>query len=232
MDSTDVESNSSGEEMVDGDREEGRFGIGKVKNVGRKLLRGLFPPEETFKPESPKRFIEKFAPEKGFFGPFTSPLVVSFWGGLVTFAAIATIGAIHQYASMMKFPMLFAFEGAAATLLFAIPNAAGSQPKPMVLGSALSAVTAITIKIIFGSTLLWLQGALAVSISVFLMQLAGATNPPGGALALFYITAPEFIVEQRWLFIAEALVGTFILLIYAFVANNIVSWSRYPLHYL
>ena len=161
MDNVDVESDSSGAEM-----NETRDGEGRMKTMCKKLREGLFPSDKSFKLEPPKRFVAKFAPEEGFFGPFTTPFVVSVWSGLVTFAAIATLGIIHQYASSMKFPILFAFEGAAATLLFAIPKATGSQPKPMMLGNAISAVTAITIKIIFGSTLLWLQGALAVSIAV------------------------------------------------------------------
>jgi CBS-domain-containing membrane protein len=66
-----------------------------------------------------------------------------------------------------NFNILFAFAGASAVLLYAIPGMPAAQPRHMIFGHVISSVVSVTVRVIFGGdSLIWLQAPISVSFSV------------------------------------------------------------------
>lgn len=66
-----------------------------------------------------------------------------------------------------NFNILFAFAGASAVLLYAIPGMPAAQPRHMIAGHVISSVVSVTVRVIFGGdNMIWLQAPISVSFSV------------------------------------------------------------------
>ncbi len=92
----------------------------------------------------------------------------AFWSLLASFSGILVISVISAFATADKnFNILFAFAGASAVLLYAIPQMPAAQPRHMIFGHVISSVVSVTVRIIFGgNNLIWLQAPISVSFSV------------------------------------------------------------------
>lgn len=86
-------------------------------------------------------------------------------------------------------PALIASFAASAVLIYGAYSAPLSQPKNLILGHLTGAIIGVTIKQIFiytNTDLLWLQSSLAVSLTIFVMEIINAVHPPGGNFLLSY----------------------------------------------
>lgn len=145
------------------------------------------------------------------------------WGML---SSIISILAIFGVTKLAGFPLLIGSFGASAVLLFGANDSPLAQPRNLVGGHLLSAAVAVALVSLLGSCSLAM--ALAVGISIFLMNLTRTTHPPGGATALIGVqgaAGPEFIL-------APVLAGVAILLVVALFTNNIVHHRQYPKHWI
>ena len=80
-------------------------------------------------------------------------------------------------------PTLIASFAASAVLIYGEYSGPLSQPRNLVIGHLTGAIIGVTIKQIFmyaNADLLWLQGSLAVSLTIFTMEIIHAVHPPGG----------------------------------------------------
>ncbi|MFA7403845.1 MAG: HPP family protein, partial [Pelobacteraceae bacterium] len=101
-----------------------------------------------------------------------------------------------------------------------------AQPRNLVGGHLVSAVVAVIVVALFGSTPQAM--AVGVGLAIFVMNMTHTTHPPGGATALIGIqgaVGPEFIV-------LPVLAGALILLVTAVFTNNVVYHRSYPRHWL
>jgi CBS-domain-containing membrane protein len=74
-----------------------------------------------------------------------------------------------------------------------------------------------------------LSAALAVSLSIFVMQHTLTLHPPGGATALIAIIGDSTVHELGYMYVfVPVLSGSLILLIIALIVNNIPSNRHYP----
>ena len=153
----------------------------------------------------------------------------SWWQCTITFtgifAAIAAVGALHQYYTLSEehWPMYFGSYGTLSTLIFVTPLTSPTQPFHIFLGTPISAALAVLIEQSMNtssSAQLWLAGALSTAGSITAMQLLGCTFPPGGALAFLYISTPSLHVLGYW-YIVAALAGTIIIFLVALLINNL-----------
>ena len=122
--------------------------------------------------------------------------------------------------------------GAAAVIMFSIPNTSASIPRHVIFGQMLSALVAFA----FGyalpqESLNYLRVALSVGVASFFMKLFGISYPPGGATA--YILSKEPLVTWRvsmmfFYLVFPLLVGTIILLVFGLFFNNILLRMKYP----
>jgi len=140
----------------------------------------------------------------------------------------ATLGilAICWITSLVGHPLLIGSFGASAVLLFGATDSPLAQPRNLVGGHLVSALVAVIIVALFGSTPLTM--AIGVGLAIFVMNLSHTTHPPGGATALIGVqgaVGPEFILMP-------VLAGALILLVVAIFTNNVVYHRSYPKHWL
>lgn len=134
--------------------------------------------------------------------------------------------AISEITTFVGHPLLIGSFGASAVLLFGATDSPLSQPRNLVGGHLVSAVVAVLVVALFGSTPLTM--ALGVGLAIFVMNLTNTTHPPGGATALIGVqgaVGPEFIL-------LPVLIGAMILLVTAIFTNNVVYHRSYPKHWL
>ena len=136
-----------------------------------------------------------------------------------SFLGIATLAYLSVGSG---YPLIAAPFGAAAVLVFAVPNAALAQPRNLIFGNLLGAIIAVVMVFIFGSEP-WVM-ALAVATAIKLMQLTKTLHPPGGAVALVGVMSNA----EASFILTPVLVGSIILLFCTLVFNNMMPGRSYP----
>lgn len=140
----------------------------------------------------------------------------------------ATTGllAICEVTSLSGHPLLIGSLGASAVLLFGATESPLAQPRNLVGGHLISALVAVVVVALFGTTPLTM--ALAVATSIFLMNITHTTHPPGGATALIGVQGAAGL----GFVLLPVLTGALILLTVACFTNNVVYHRSYPSHWL
>jgi CBS domain-containing membrane protein len=151
------------------------------------------------------------------------------WTFLGSFFGIGLIGLIsstHFTASDNLF--LIGSFGASSVLIYGVINSPLAQPRNLIGGHLICAVVGVTLyKLIPGQV--WLSSALAVSISIVLMQITKTLHPPGGATALIANIGSAKIHSLGYMYVlSPVLSGVTILLIVAIFFNNRTSHRHYP----
>lgn len=151
------------------------------------------------------------------------------WGFLGSFLGIGFIGYIQSYyLSQQDSLFLIGSFGASSVLIYGITNSPFSQPRNVLGGHLLSALIGVTIARLFPETL-WFAAALAVSLSIVLMQVTKTLHPPGGATALIPIIGSEKVKSLGYLYVLNpVLSGLVILLVIALIRNYISRANSYP----
>jgi CBS domain-containing membrane protein len=117
--------------------------------------------------------------------------------------------------------------GATSVLIYGVINSPLAQPRNLIGGHVLSAIVGVTINYLI--PIPWLAAALAVSISIVVMQVTKTLHPPGGATALIAVIGSEKIKALGyWYVLSPVLSGVVILLIVALFFNNITNHRSYP----
>jgi CBS-domain-containing membrane protein len=145
------------------------------------------------------------------------------WGfisGTVSILAILTVTRMTGY------PLLIGSLGASAVLLFGANESPLAQPRNLIGGHLLSAITAVLIVAVFGSGPYAM--AFGVGAAIFLMYMTHTTHPPGGATALIGIQGHAGFGYV----LVPVLAGVLILLAVALFTNNVVHHRQYPRHWL
>ncbi|MBL0330787.1 MAG: HPP family protein [Bacteroidetes bacterium] len=151
------------------------------------------------------------------------------WTFLGAFVGIGLIGFINsRYFTLNDNLFLIGSFGATAVLIYGATNSPLAQPRNLVGGHLISAIIGVAIhKLIPGE--IWLSSALAVSLSIVMMQITKTLHPPGGATALIANIGSEKIQALGFLYVlSPVLVGVVILLIVALIFNNIPKNRFYP----
>lgn len=154
-----------------------------------------------------------------------------FWAFLGSFFGIGII-AYMQSKTFLHSDVVFLVGsfGASSVLVYGIIQSPFSQPRNLIGGHVISAVTGVTVAK-FIPEIFWITAPLAVSISIVLMQITKTLHPPGGATALIAIIgSPQIKSLGYWYAVYPIFVGSLILLVVAFVFNNITPNRSYPSH--
>ncbi|MDJ0648351.1 MAG: HPP family protein [Xenococcaceae cyanobacterium MO_188.B19] len=147
-------------------------------------------------------------------------ILFSYLGSFIGIAVLAYLSVGSGY------PLIAAPFGAAAVLVFAVPNTPLAQPRNLILGNVLGAVVSVVMVALFGSEP-WVM-ALAVATAIKLMQITKTLHPPGGAVALVGVLS-----KAQFSFIfTPVLAGSIILLFCTFIFNNLMPGRSYPKHWL
>ena len=156
-------------------------------------------------------------------------ILLSWLGSCLSIALIALLE--RKVTSNTGFPLLIGSFGASAVLAFGAIQSPLAQPRNLVGGHVLSALTGVTMALLFPDTP-WLASCLAVSTAIAVMLMTGTLHPPGGATALIAVTGGEGIRQLGyWYALVPCLAGACIMLAIALVVNNIPRSRRYPLYW-
>lgn len=151
------------------------------------------------------------------------------WTFLGAFVGIGLIGFINShYFTLNDNLFLIGSFGATAVLVYGATNSPLAQPRNLVGGHLISAFIGVAVhKLIPGE--IWLSSALAVSLSIVVMQITKTLHPPGGATALIANIGSEKIISLGFVYVlSPVLTGVIILLIVALIFNNIPKNRSYP----
>lgn len=151
------------------------------------------------------------------------------WTFVGAFLGIALIGLVNSRSlAPIDNVFLIGSFGASSVLIYGIVNSPLAQPRNLIGGHLVCAVVGVTVHYILPGNM-WLAAALAVSVSIVLMQITKTLHPPGGATALIAnIGSPKIIGLGYAYVISPVLSGVLILFVVAVLINNLAPHRRYP----
>jgi CBS domain-containing membrane protein len=152
-----------------------------------------------------------------------------FWTFLGSFVGIGLLGFIQsKYLNTSDNVLLIGSFGASSVLIYGVINSPLAQPRNLIGGHVLCALIGVTVHKVIPNEV-WLSSALAVSISIVLMQITKTLHPPGGATALIAnIGSTKILALGYWYVLYPVLLGASILLLVAIFFNNRTSHRSYP----
>ena len=150
------------------------------------------------------------------------------WVG--AFLGIFAVGFLGHLVYLEQQDILFLIDsfGASAVLLYGTPGVPLAQPRNLMGGHILSALTGV---LMYGwiAEPLYLSGALSVATAIAVMHLTKTTHPPGGATALIAVIGSERVHQLGFLYVLSPVaLGALIMLVVALIVNNLTSFRRYP----
>jgi len=179
------------------------------------------------------RYFLKWKGEKFFGSPKLQPwrfMVFSFIGA---FLGIGILGVMHQYWLFPRYKLaaIIPSFGATAVLVFGTESPL-AQPRSVIGGHVIAAVVGTSLYAAMKTTGLdWLTGALAVALSIVLMQVTKTVHPPAGATALIAVIGSADIKALGFFYIfMPTFIGALILVIVTLLVMNIRF--RYPKFWL
>ncbi|KAI9792801.1 MAG: hypothetical protein M1816_001533 [Peltula sp. TS41687] len=128
-------------------------------------------------------------------------------------------------------------EAASAVLCYGAIEAPLAQPRALIGGHFVSALTGVCITKLFSllpsedrvDSLRWLAGSLSTAVAIVAMQLTRTMHPPAGATALLAAISPD-IYDLSWYYLPVILLSSFLVLVTALLFNNIQR--RYPMFWI
>lgn len=157
----------------------------------------------------------------------------TFLGG---FAGIALVDMISQRVGVElpdRFFLIGSF-GASAVLIYGLPNSPLAQPRNLFGGHIISAIIGVTVQKLLGEGFpIWLAPALAVSLSIVMMQITKTLHPPGGATALIANIGSEKVKSLGYGYVLSPVAsGLVVMFIVALAVNNLHKDRAYPKKWL
>ncbi|KAJ8131097.1 hypothetical protein O1611_g2527 [Lasiodiplodia mahajangana] len=158
------------------------------------------------------------------------------WAFVGSFAGLAVLQAIFgqsAYFIERGVPPLVASYGASAVLCFAAIEVPLAQPRAVIGGHFISALTGVIFARIFSINnlaeheyrLAWLAASLSTATAIVIMMFTKTTHPPAGATALLPMVEPT-INRLGWYFLPIVLLSSTVMIAVALLTNNIQR--RYP----
>jgi CBS domain-containing membrane protein len=151
------------------------------------------------------------------------------WTFVGSFLGIALIGLLSRYSLYANDTVfLIGSFGASSVLVYGIVNSPLAQPRNLIGGHVVSALVGVTLHKLIPNEV-WLSAALAVSLSIVLMQMTKTLHPPGGATALIATIGSEKVKSLGyWYVLSPVLSGVLILFVVAMICNNMTPSRSYP----
>ncbi len=149
---------------------------------------------------------------------------------LGAFFGIGIIGYINsKYFVLNDNLFLIGSFGASSVLIYGIINSPLAQPRNLIGGHLVCAIVGVTVHKLLPNEV-WLSSALAVALSIVLMQITKTLHPPGGATALIANIGSEKIKALGYMYVlSPVLTGVMILFVVALIFNNISKTRQYPI---
>ncbi|MGZ4044421.1 MAG: HPP family protein [Bacteroidia bacterium] len=151
------------------------------------------------------------------------------WSFIGSFIGIGLIAYIHNSVfSLNDTIFLIGSFGASSVLIYGAIQSPLAQPRNLVGGHVVSAIVGVTVHTLLPD-IIWITAPLAVSLAIVLMQVTKTLHPPGGATALIAVIGSEKIKALGFMYVlSPVLSGALILLLVAFIFNNVTRNRYYP----
>lgn len=141
-----------------------------------------------------------------------------------SFVAITIVGLIAKFQFIDQSTSLFLIGsfGATAVMIFAMPESSFAQPKNVILGHLISSLVGVSAHLLMPESII-ICSAIAVSLSIVLMQLTGSLHPPGGATALIAVAGGPAVYNLGYSYvISPVLLGALTLLTVAWLVKTFI----------
>ena len=146
-----------------------------------------------------------------------------FWSWIGSFLGILLVAYFNKILPISAADNIFLIGsfGASAVLIYGTPHVPYAQPKNLIGGHVISALTGVVIAQYLDIPIEFMA-ALAVSLSIVLMHATRTLHPPGGASALIAIIGSDQIHDLGFMYVLQpVLSGAIILLTVALLINNL-----------
>jgi CBS-domain-containing membrane protein len=130
--------------------------------------------------------------------------------------------------------MLTGAQAATAVLLYEAFQSPLAQPRNVIGSFLISSFVGVSTRMLLCDVLnvkIWIAGAVAVSLSVFFMNLTCTLHPPGGACALIAVIGSEAIKALGYAYVLTSVCAALAMVILAVLGNNLIYDRRYPLYW-
>ncbi|TFK21416.1 HPP-domain-containing protein [Coprinopsis marcescibilis] len=172
--------------------------------------------------------------------PPPSPNYIAWmWSFIGAFCGISLVQAVFTRASYFVekgVPPIIASYGASAVLIYGVLDGPLAQPRALIGGHFVGALTGVIISRLFlllpdqrFNELSWLAASLSCATAIVAMQITSTTHPPAGATAFLPIIDPA-IRAMGWYFLPVILLTSVLVLAVALISNNIQR--RYPVFWI
>jgi len=162
--------------------------------------------------------------------PPRAPVSEFFWstiGGFLGIAAVYLVGHIQGLRLENNLFLVGSF-GASAVLLYGIPLSPFAQPRNVIGGHIISAITGVSFYLLFPDQMLF-AASFAVGIAIGLMHFTRTLHPPGGATALIAVIGGDAVHQLGYLYVITPIgLGASIMLVVALLVNNVAKGRHYP----
>ena len=138
---------------------------------------------------------------------------------LGSFAGIGLVAILADYYSA---PLLVPSLGASAVLLYAACHVPMAQPRNVIGGHLISAVSGVFVYQTLGGA--WWSLALGVTLAITLMTVTHTLHPPGGATAFVAV----YTGQNYGFILAPVGLGAICLILIAILVNNLSNSRKYP----
>jgi CBS-domain-containing membrane protein len=153
-------------------------------------------------------------------------IIWSWIGGFIGIGVVAYLN--YSRFEHTDLVMIVGSFGASAVLIYGAIKSPLAQPRNLLGGHIISAITGVACYLLFKDHM-WFASAMAVATSIALMHATKTLHPPGGATALIAVIGGEKIHALGYLYaIIPVGVGATIMLTIALLINNIPQKRRYP----
>ena len=136
-------------------------------------------------------------------------ILISFFGAFIAINLLASL-SVYENQSLLIAPF-----GASTVLIFGIEESPLAQPRNLILGNILGAISAVLSFNCFGNNSL--SCGIAVASAIALGQLFRCLHPPSGAVALLGVISNA---NLNFIF-SPVLLGSSLLVIWAIIFNRI-----------
>ncbi|MEE9521832.1 MAG: HPP family protein [candidate division NC10 bacterium] len=151
------------------------------------------------------------------------------WSWVGGFCGIGAVSFINfNLIEKTDLLMVIGSFGASAVLIYGVIHSDLAQPRNLVGGHLVSALSGVTAYKML-HPYLWLAAAVAVATAIAAMHVTRTAHPPGGATALIAVIGSAKVHALGYLYVIVPVgLGATVMLVVALLVNNIPNTRKYP----
>jgi CBS-domain-containing membrane protein len=204
------------------------------ESAGHTVISGARRPRRHVLRRFGTRFLAYFYKMRGR-NPATADfsLVDTLWSFCGSFLGILALALVNiEVWGRQEQGLLLGSFGASCVLVFGAPHAPFAQPRNVVGGHVVSALSGVLAQSLLGGEYTWAASALAVALSISAMHVTATLHPPGGATALIAVVGSAELKSYGYSYALYPVgLSVLVLVLIGVVWNNFSKARRYPMYW-